>query len=80
MRRDGDAAGAGAVLAVRHDELGGDQVVEQLLDRCFDLAVSGLVAVLELEHDGLGRFSALEPLPDIDRSPLQAEVVAAARD
>lgn len=72
--RQGDAAGA---VSFRHEELGGDEVVEQLLHRCADLTVSGLVALFELEHHGLGGLTTLEALPHLDRRPLQAEVVAA---
>ena len=44
---------------------------------CVDLAVAGLVTLLELEHDGLGRVASLDPLPHLDRSSLQAEVMTA---
>src|SRR5581483_11249530 len=71
----GSQSGAAAAVSVGHHEFGGDELVEELLHGCVDLAVSGLVALLELEHDGLGRASALERLPDLDRSALQTEVM-----
>src|SRR3954447_10736645 len=74
----GKASAAGAVaIDVLDDQLGTGEILDQLLDGCFDLTVIRLIPVFKLEHDALGCVAAFKSVPHLDRSCLQTEVVTA---